>query len=338
MMFSDRILVLGYFGYDTNQIDGQTVKTRNVYTLLNNHDLDVDYFDTQVFKRDKFQFFILLTKIFKAKKIVYLPAHNNLKFIFPLLYPLCFLMKKKIFYFVIGGWLCDFLKNKPFHKFFLKGIKGIFVETTLLKNELILKGFKNVEIIPNFKFYKQATQSVVDNHKLVFISRINRKKGLSVLFNMIDQFGEQNNIKIDFYGPIYENDKKYFYEEIEKRDRASYMGVLDPDSVIDTLSHYSFMVFPTEYYTEGMPGVIIDAYFANLPIVATNWLYANEFIEDGKTGLISKWGDEDDFIEKVIFLINNPFKLEQFKSEINKKKYLYTDKYAWEVINKFVIR
>lgn len=28
-----KVLVLGYFGYNTNQLDGQTVKTRHIYTL-----------------------------------------------------------------------------------------------------------------------------------------------------------------------------------------------------------------------------------------------------------------------------------------------------------------
>ena len=44
-----RILVLGYFGYLTNQLDGQTVKTRDVYRLVKEQskDYSVDYFDTQ---------------------------------------------------------------------------------------------------------------------------------------------------------------------------------------------------------------------------------------------------------------------------------------------------
>lgn len=28
------ILIIGYFGYVTNQLDGQTIKTRNVFDLI----------------------------------------------------------------------------------------------------------------------------------------------------------------------------------------------------------------------------------------------------------------------------------------------------------------
>ena len=30
----NKVLVIGAFGYENNQLDGQTIKTRNVYNLL----------------------------------------------------------------------------------------------------------------------------------------------------------------------------------------------------------------------------------------------------------------------------------------------------------------
>ena len=33
-MNGKKILVIGYFGYKSNQLDGQTIKTRNVYKLI----------------------------------------------------------------------------------------------------------------------------------------------------------------------------------------------------------------------------------------------------------------------------------------------------------------
>ena len=46
-----RILVLGYFGYNTNQLDGQTVKTRDIYRLVEEQaGGKVDYYDTEDFQ------------------------------------------------------------------------------------------------------------------------------------------------------------------------------------------------------------------------------------------------------------------------------------------------
>lgn len=101
-----KILVLGYFGFDTNQIDGQTIKTRDVYTVLQkNLKEGVDYFDTQSFKRSKFNMFNLLIKMIKSDVIFYLPAHSNLNYIFPFIYIFTKLFRIKLNYLVVGGWL-----------------------------------------------------------------------------------------------------------------------------------------------------------------------------------------------------------------------------------------
>ncbi len=51
-----RILVLGYFGYLNNQLDGQTIKTRNIYELLllkTSDNISVNIYDTQQYKCSK---------------------------------------------------------------------------------------------------------------------------------------------------------------------------------------------------------------------------------------------------------------------------------------------
>lgn len=48
-MKQKRILVLGYFGYKNHQIDGQTIKTRQIYDLLRERlpEYKHGYVDTQ---------------------------------------------------------------------------------------------------------------------------------------------------------------------------------------------------------------------------------------------------------------------------------------------------
>ena len=49
----NKILVLGYFGLQTNQLDGQTVKTRDLYRLVSQEFDNVEYYDTEDFKINK---------------------------------------------------------------------------------------------------------------------------------------------------------------------------------------------------------------------------------------------------------------------------------------------
>ena len=105
-----KYLVLGYFGYKTNQLDGQTVKTRDLFRLLEeNIGKDkVDYFDTQNFQYGISNVFVMFKKIMSCRYLFYLPAHNNLKYIFPILFPLSKIFRFNILYFIIGGWLVEY--------------------------------------------------------------------------------------------------------------------------------------------------------------------------------------------------------------------------------------
>ena len=94
------ILVLGYFGYSTNQLDGQTVKTRDIYKLVESQAKGkVDYYDTEDFKYHKLSIFKMFWKVIRCRTLLYLPAHNNLKAIFPIIYVLSVLFRFKIHYF-----------------------------------------------------------------------------------------------------------------------------------------------------------------------------------------------------------------------------------------------
>lgn len=133
-----KVLVLGYFGYLTNQLDGQTVKTRDVYRLAKEqlNDCTVDYFDTQELKKNKLLVLKMFWKVMCCRTLFYLPAHNNLKVFFPVIFILSQLFRFRIHYFVVGGWLREYLTHRAIHRFMLGRIKGIHAETKRLKKEL----------------------------------------------------------------------------------------------------------------------------------------------------------------------------------------------------------
>ena len=158
-----KILVVGYFGYCTNQLDGQTVKTRDVYRLVREQVKGkVDYYDTEDFQYHKIGIPELFCKMIRCSILFYLPAQNNLKIIFPIIFCLSTVFRFKIHYFVVGGWLKEFLVKKPIHRFMLKRIEGIHVETKRLENELKLYfHFRNVDNFPNFRFFEFVSYLVL---------------------------------------------------------------------------------------------------------------------------------------------------------------------------------
>ena len=316
-----KVLVLGYFGYITEQLDGQTVKTRDVYRLAQEqlNDFSVQYFDTQSLQKNRLLLFRMFWNVICCKKLIYLPAHNNLKIFFPIIFILSRLFRVEIHYFVVGGWLREFLKNLPIHRYMLKRIRGIYAETKRLKKELEeYYDFKNVSIFPNFRFFDfNPTTTESDKLRVVFMARVMRQKGIDWIFELAD-FIEKNGLRekfsLTFFGPLNNDDKSYFESNVAKYDFMEYRGPLKPSEIYATLSQYDVMVLPTHFYTEGLPGSVVDAYISGIPVIATEWKHSHEFIDDEKSGYIVPFKDGlQQMIDKVISLEKDKTLLNQLK-------------------------
>lgn len=338
-----KYFVLGYFGYKTNQLDGQTVKTRDLYRLLEKYIGigKVDYFDTQNFQYDKTSVWVLLKKLVCSKYVFYLPAHNNLKYIFPIIFVLSKIFRFDILYFVVGGWLVEYLSTKPMHRWMLKRIKGVFTETKLMKKSLESKyAFDNIVKFPNFRFTTFVPTEYHEDGKLkiVFLARINKMKGLDTVFSLASFIERRKiNVSVDFYGPIYEPDRDYFFDELSKFEFVSYKGELQPEQINSTIEKYDVMLLPTHYYTEGLPGSVVDAYMSGIPIIVSKWKHAEEFVINGKTGFIIPFENGlNELISSVMFLYENPSALSDMKKNAYRASTIYHSESAWNIIHKYI--
>lgn len=339
------ICVLGAFGFRVQHYDGQTLKTKNLLDLLKEKDLNPDYFETQNFKFNKFSVLSMCWKILKCKTLFYLPAQNNLKYLFPIVYILSRLSGNSIHYFVVGGWLKEFLEDKPWHRKKLAKISGIHCETHLMKNLLEKEyGFKNVDVFPNFRIndYKPTFHHEEGKLKLVFMARVVKMKGLDTIFSACDKIENsclEDKISVDFYGQQQDtnNDIEYFNSNIIKYNFVKYHGPLEPGDIYTTLEKYDAMLLPTHYYTEGLPGSILDAYMSGIPAIVTKWKHATEFVDDGKTGIIIPFDDNGDALyDAIMTLFNNIELLNEMKSSSIEKAYEYSSEKAYKLVMSYL--
>jgi glycosyltransferase involved in cell wall biosynthesis len=292
-MKGKKVLVLGNFGFANHDLSGQTVKTRVTKELFDKYypAEDLDYFDTQTLC-NKINIFTLFKKVIACDKLIYLPAHTNLKYLFPIYFVLSYFFSFDILYSVIGGWLVPYLKTKPLHRWMLKHIKVVLAETTRMKNDLEQTyGFENVDVLYNFR--TQDFHPCIQDHeplKLVFMARIDPNKGLDTITNFCKTINDTNprpSITVDFYGPYSPNiTEKVFLDSISEFEFVKYHGSLEPEDIHSVISVYDVLLLPTHYYTEGLPGSIIDAYMSGLPAIVSNWMHAQEFVKDGQSGFI----------------------------------------------------
>lgn len=302
-MKKDGISVIGAFGYGSTGVNGQSIKTR----LLKDRlavlaKRPVTYCDTLDWRRYTFRVFVQAWRCFRNSSVVFiLPGVNGLKML-PLYCKWKDWHQVDLRYVTVGGWLPDYLVKNPKQKKFLKKIDEIYVQSSVMKKKLHAEGLFNVSVMPNSRFFDLGRVTRLQDSgdddclNLVFFSRVKREKGVEDAIAAVVELNNDGQIKVtlDVYGPIEKGYESDFFELISKKSGCvAYKGIMDPDrkDIYDVLSGYDCMVFPTYYPGEGFPGVVVDAFIAGLPVLASNWKYNDEFVRDGETGYLFETRD-----------------------------------------------
>lgn len=337
-----KALVFGNFGYQTNEFCGQTVKTMSVYELLKTKEnfefSEVNYFDTHTYQISKLNFFKSIIAVAKTDVLYYLPASKNLNYLSPILYFLSKIFSVEIHLIVIGGWLSEYLASKRVQKWILSRIKRIYPETkALCENLKTTHKIKNVVQLNNFRNtnFINPVQMPINKVKLVFMGRIHPLKGVDTIFKLSQKLDELKlkNVIIDFYGPIIEDYKLEFETKLQSSSKnIKYKGILKPAEIYGVLSKYDLLLFPTRFYSEGFPGSLLDAYIVGLPVIATKWMFASEFILDNQSGIIVEFDNTESFIDKVVDLVKTSDKIINMRKGVINFRNRFSSKNAWEVL------
>ena len=119
----------------------------------------------------------------------------------------------------------------------------------------------------------------------------------------------EDKFLVHFYGKVDDSYESQFLKAINEIPNAEYKGFLNLADVsnYDVLASYSAMLFPTFWKGEGFPGILIDAMIAGTPVIASEWGYNTEIIDNGTTGVIIKSKDADALANAMnSFICNMP--------------------------------
>lgn len=298
------ILVIGNFGFKTDNINGQTQRTRNIFLALTQYsNLEIKIIDTSFGMVEFIRNFFL---ILNAGKIVILPAQRAIS---PLLLILFILGKMSVCSIVvIGGWLPRYIDKKKYLINLLKKLNQVFVQTDSMVNSLNNRKLTNVSRLDNFRLY--SYDYIIDNQKkinetvkLIFYARVDETKGIEILLDAMKHLDKERYI-LDIYGPIKEDYLKRFNDLISMFENVYYHGIIREHQLF-TIGNYDIMIFPTHYDGEGFPGTILEAIYSGVPVIASDWLYNKEIIEKYKCGLLFEPFSSEQLANVINELANN---------------------------------
>ena len=230
---------------------------------------------------------------------------------------------------MIGAWLPEYMHKHPLLRFFIRhSVDYIYAETDFMKQRIQDLGFANTFVMHNFKNLVIINASEMKKEwekpfPVCIFSRIMRQKGISDAVNAIKEINEEAGrliYKLDIYGPVLPTEKDWFEKEMKDFTPAiKYQGVIEFNKSVNTVKQYFLLLFPTHFKTEGIPGSIIDAYAAGVPVLAARWENFNEIVEEGVTGFGYEMGKTGELKQKLLELADNPEKVILIKTNCLEK-------------------
>ena len=204
--------------------------------------------------------------------------------------------KRDVCYWVIGGSIADWIRESKVSRRAYRVVRQFLVEGNSMVKTLNDCGFNNAVFVPNFKKIKYRPLKKINSPKIrfLFLSRINPHKGCDLILSAAERLNERycEKYEIDFYGEVAE-EYSAFHKKVGTLPNVYYKGFVDLREVknYDILAGYDVMLFPTFWHGEGFPGIIIDAFVAGLPVIASDWHLNKDIISEGKTGYLIKTDD-----------------------------------------------
>jgi glycosyltransferase involved in cell wall biosynthesis len=204
------------------------------------------------------------------------------------------LWRRPVFLKTFGAYFARQLHNTPeprrkLARALLARTTFVFPETKALERSLVEEGWlpkERVCVLPNFLSEGSIGEPRAPKRfsgRCVFFGQIKREKGI---FDIIEALGEATNVSCDFYGPLLPRDSRDFLAAIAKHPNLAYRGIVEPGGVSRAAAAYDVLLLPTYHESEGYPAVILEAYAAGIPVIATNWLGLPEIVEDGARGIL----------------------------------------------------
>ena len=303
-----KVSICGHFGFGETLLNGQTVKTKII-----TDELEIQLGPKAVRKIDTHGGVLQIVKsvvlavmaMFTSHNLIILPAHNGIRIFGPVLASLKKISRCRLHYVVIGGWLPQMLLNKASLAKALKVFDVIYVETTTMRKAMEDQGFCNVVVMPNCKKLSILPKTELVYHRaapypLCTFSRVMEEKGIEdAVYAVKDVNDREGRIlyTLDIYGQVDPGYQERFSQlQSVWPDYISYRGAVPFDESVQVLKEYAALLFPTRFYTEGVPGTIIDAYAAGIPVISSRWESFADVVDEGITGIGYPFGEQTELV------------------------------------------
>jgi len=170
--------------------------------------------------------------------------------------------------------------------------RGKFVAGGLPPDRIVVK--------PNF-VHPDPGPGVRGGGFALFVGRLSPEKRLETLMRAWDKLGARVPLKIAGTGPL----EGRLREWRAGRPAVHLLGPVTPLQVQSLMKEAKNLIAPSVWY-ETFLRVLVEAFAAGLPVVASRLGAMAEIVEDGVTGLLCEPGDSEDLADRVRWVFSHP--------------------------------
>ena len=134
-----------------------------------------------------------------------------------------------------------------------------------------------------------------------------KEKGIEYAIEAVSEANRQigwDAYHLIVYGQVDRDQKEWFDKLVENNTGQTtweYGGLVPFDSSTEILRTNFALLFPTYYEGEGFAGTLIDAFASGVPVIASDWRYNAEIVENGVTGKIFRTQNTRNLVEMLVW-------------------------------------
>ena len=221
------------------------------------------------------------------------------------------------------------LRERPAHiREKMEQVDHIIVYTQLMRDLLHANGIGKgkIEVSP----YGIDTSRILEAPRnrnippplrVGFVGTMAPHKGCDILIRAFRSLPREQEAMLEIYGNL--ERFRRFVKELRGLaggdERISLAGPFQRERVGEVLSGLDVLVVPSRWY-ENQPGVILEAFAAGVPVVATNLGGMSEFVKHEENGLLFELEDAEDLARQLRRLYEEPGLLEKLRGGIGPVK------------------
>lgn len=207
----------------------------------------------------------------------------------------------------------------PMAKYLIKNTNSIQVDGQKAFQSLkakfpSLKIFYKPMVPQDIKKFKTADGTVIkrellkdkEEKILLFVGRLAKQKNIPFLLKCFQKIIKDfSNTRLVIIGEGREEIQlKELAKELRIENKIDWIKGVPYFKIPQYFKAADIFVLPSLY--EGFARVLMEAAMAGKPIVSTNVGGTEDIIKNGENGFVISQGNERDFIEKILFLLQNP--------------------------------